>query len=89
VEALCVGDIVLTHDGGAEPVVWIGHRRIDCRRHPRPRLIWPVRVRAGAFADRVPHRDLLLSPDHAVFVSDLLDPDPASCERAQHCSGGV
>ncbi len=28
----------------------------------------PIRVERDAFADNVPHRDLLLSPDHAVFV---------------------
>jgi hypothetical protein len=36
--------------------------------------VWPVRVLAGAFGDDVPHRDLLLSPDHAVFVAGVLIP---------------
>jgi len=34
----------------------------------------PVRVRRDAFADGVPRRDLLLSPDHAVYVDDVLIP---------------
>jgi hypothetical protein len=33
-----------------------------------------VRVRAGAFAAGAPQRDLWLSPDHAVFVDDVLIP---------------
>ncbi len=74
VEALAVGDIVPTVLGGRQPVRWIGHRRIDCRRHPRPEDVWPVRVSAGAFGDRMPLRDLWLSPDHAVFVEDGLIP---------------
>jgi hypothetical protein len=31
-----------------------------------------VRIAAGAFGDNVPHCELLLSPDHAIFVSGAL-----------------
>jgi hypothetical protein len=55
-------------------VVWLGHRRVDCRHHPRPHDVWPVRVRPGAFRAGVPRRDLLLSPDHAVFIDGVLIP---------------
>jgi hypothetical protein len=74
VEALREGDAVETAAGDFRPVVFLGHRRVDCARHPRPREVWPVRVRADAFADGVPGRDLLLSPDHAVFIDDILIP---------------
>jgi hypothetical protein len=74
VEALAIGDPVQAQDAGIAPVKWIGHRRVNCRNHPKPRKVWPVRVRAGAFGDGVPHRDLWLSPDHAVFVDDVLIP---------------
>ena len=74
VEDLAVGDIVLTVDGHEEPIVWIGQRAVNCDRHPRPETVWPVRVRAGAFGENVPMRDLYLSPDHAVFVNDVLVP---------------
>jgi len=70
VERLRVGDRVLTAAGAFRGVDWIGRRRIDCRRHPRPWQVWPVRVRAGAFGEAVPCRDLWLSPDHAVWVQD-------------------
>lgn len=59
---------------GAVPVIWIGHRVIDCSRHPDPRNVWPVCVTKGAFGDNRPHRDLYLSPDHAIFVDDVLIP---------------
>jgi hypothetical protein len=72
VEALAVGDSVQTLRGGARPVRWIGQRRIDAGRHPG--RLSPVRVRAHAFGPGRPLRDLLLSPDHALFVDDVLIP---------------
>jgi hypothetical protein len=75
VEMLCVGDRVAARmAGGFAPIIWIGQRRVDCARHPRPHLVWPVRVVAGAFGTRQPKRDLVLSPDHAVFVDGVLIP---------------
>ena len=74
VERLAVGDRVVTDSGEVIPIEWIGHRRVDCRNHPKPRKVWPVCVRAGAFGDGTPHRELWLSPDHAVFVDDVLIP---------------
>jgi serralysin len=59
---------------GTAPIIWIGRRRVNCARHPDPRKVWPVRVSAGAFEDDVPHRDLWLSPDHAVHVDGVLIP---------------
>ena len=74
VEDLREGDLVMSRFGGAVPVRWIGHRRLDCRRHPRKQDVWPVRVTAGAFGPGRPRRDLRLSPDHAVFVEGVLIP---------------
>jgi T5SS/PEP-CTERM-associated repeat protein len=74
VEQLRIGDRVMTADGRVEPVIWIGQRAVDCRRHPRPETVWPVRIATGAFGRNVPRRDLYLSPDHAVFVDDVLVP---------------
>jgi hypothetical protein len=55
-------------------VTWVGRRTIDCRHHPNPRAVWPVRVQAGTFAEGCPARDLWLSPDHAIHVEDVLIP---------------
>jgi hypothetical protein len=74
VELLREGDVVVTAAGEPRPIRWIGHRRIDCRRHPKPHDVWPVRVHAGAFGDGLPRRELWLSPDHAVFVEGVLIP---------------
>jgi len=74
IETLSVGDLVLTLSGEPLPIAWIGCRRIVCSQHPRQDRIWPIRISAGAFDDNVPHRDLWLSPDHAVFVENVLIP---------------
>jgi hypothetical protein len=74
VEDLAVGDEMRLAGGGLGRIVWLGHRRVDCRRHPRPETVWPVQVSAGAFAPGVPARPLYLSPDHAVFCDGILVP---------------
>lgn len=74
VEDLRVGDGVVTAQGRTRPIVWIGHRDIEVARHAFPLEILPVRVRAGAFGRGLPHRDLWLSPQHAVFVDGVLIP---------------
>ena len=74
VETLRPGDLVRTPAGALRPVRWIGQRAIDAARHPTPREVQPVRIRAGALADRVPKRDLRVSPEHALLLEGGLVP---------------
>jgi hypothetical protein len=75
VESLRAGDLVRTVLGEtAAPIIWTGHRDVDCTRHPQPKKVWPVRISAGAFGPGRPDRELFLSPDHAVFVNEVLIP---------------
>ena len=74
VEDLVAGDVALTTSEGAMPVRWIGRRRIDLAAHPRPELAAPVRICRGAWGENQPHRDLVLSPDHCVFIDGKLIP---------------
>ena len=71
VEALAVGDIVLTAAGDERAIRWLGHREVECRRHPRAADVMPVRIAAQAFGEGRPVRDLVLSPGHSICV-DLL-----------------
>jgi Hint domain len=74
VETLRPGETVLVASGEIRDIVWIGRRRIDARHHPDPASVLPVRIAAGAFGPGLPRADLLLSPDHAVFVNGVLIP---------------
>ena len=73
VEGLVVGDLVATASGRLRPIRWIGHRDLGGTAQPLPFASWPVRILAGAFGigegcERLPRRDLSLSPGHPVLV---------------------
>jgi hypothetical protein len=75
VEELEVGDEVLTAREGFESIaaiIWVGQRTIDLARHAMPEKVRPIRILAGAFGPGLPERDLMLSPDHALFIDGHL-----------------
>jgi hypothetical protein len=75
VEDIVVGDTVITvrADGPeTRKVVWTGRRGIDISQHPKPELVRPIRILAGAFEPGLPERDLRLSPHHAVYIDGVL-----------------
>jgi hypothetical protein len=71
VETLRPGDLVLTLDGAAMPVRWIGHAPV-AGLFADPERVQPIRVKAGALDENVPARDLLVSPGHAVLMDGVL-----------------
>ena len=77
IETLRPGDFVRTASGALRPVVWVGRRMLAPSRHPDPRSVWPVRVRAHAFGDQMPARDLDLSPGHNIAALGALAPAAA------------
>ena len=74
IETLRIGDAVLTDGGVVMPIRWLGQRHVDCRRHPTPAAILPVRIEADAFGPGRPAHPVLLSPDHAIFAEGVLIP---------------
>jgi Hint domain len=70
VETLQPGDWIPTLDNGSQPIRWIGSRLLEAeelRRNPQ----WhPIRIKAGALGRGRPRRDLRVSPQHRVLLSD-------------------
>ena len=75
VEDIAVGDLVVTRNGGLQPVRWVGRQSFAHHQHGRhqhDRRNLPVRVRAGALGAGLPVRDLLVSPGHSMLVGGVL-----------------
>lgn len=68
VEDLQEGDFVQTKDGGAQPIEWIGRRRMTGARLFAMPHLRPIRLRAGALGIRQPDQALLVSPGHRILV---------------------
>jgi hypothetical protein len=71
IEHLRQGDFVAVIDGPALPIAWIGRQTVSTR-FGDPQRNLPIRVRAGALGENRPCRDLLISPDHALLIDDIL-----------------
>jgi hypothetical protein len=74
VEDLQIGDEVVTLSG-PKAVKWIGYSKFT-KDEDRPWLVsvMPIRIARSAMGDHAPHRDLYLSPEHCVFVNNVLIP---------------
>ena len=71
VEDLRPGDTLLTADGAALPVRFIGVQTVATH-FADPLRVLPIRVCAGALGVDTPRRDLLISPGHALLLDGLL-----------------
>ncbi len=70
VETLRRGDMVATLIGRGPmfvPIAWIGRRGPDTTNEGNPDSV-PVRIRRHAIGDEMPNRDILLAPDHAIYL---------------------
>lgn len=65
VEDIAAGDRVATRDGGLQPVIWAGHRRVRLRGGRRAA---PIRLKPGSLGRGLPRRKLLVSPQHRFLV---------------------
>jgi hypothetical protein len=65
------GTMLKTASGKVLPVRWLGWSEVATR-FADPLRSLPIRIRAGALEEGVPARDLLVSPDHAIFVEGVL-----------------
>ncbi|GLO74608.1 Hint domain-containing protein [Phaeobacter italicus] len=70
VEALNVGDRVVTRDNGLQTIRWIGSRHLDHKKLKDAGEFQPVLIAEGALGDGMPERDLLVSPNHRVLIAN-------------------
>ena len=71
IEMLRAGDLVLTHDGRAVPVIWRAWQSVV---NPRNLSVGrgPVRIDAGALGPDLPNGPLTVTADHALLFDDML-----------------
>jgi hypothetical protein len=72
VEALNVGDMILTADNGMQPIRWIGSRKLPAAALALNEKIRPVRIRQNALGANIPSQDLLVSPQHRILVKSRI-----------------
>ncbi|KZZ20573.1 hemolysin-type calcium-binding protein, partial [Sulfitobacter sp. HI0082] len=81
IEDLREGDLIQTKDNGAQPLEWIGSRRMSgARLHAMPHLR-PVRFRPGALGIARPDAPLLVSPDHRIVLQGPQARDLFNCDE--------
>lgn len=71
VECLDIGDTILNAQGQEVRVEWIGRQTLNpvfAALHNQ----MPIRIIRGALGDDLPHRDLYVSPDHALLIRGCL-----------------
>ena len=73
VQDLAVGDLVMTLDGHARPLEWIGTGAVLATRGRR-NAATPVVVCKGALADNVPSQDLRVTKGHSLYFEGVLIP---------------
>jgi len=74
IEALRIGEPVLTARNTVRPIRWIGRRRYAAAQIAQHQNLQPVLIRAGALGSNshgpVPARDLRVSPEHGLALPD-------------------
>ncbi|MEP2955424.1 MAG: Hint domain-containing protein [Sulfitobacter sp.] len=70
VEALEVGDRVITRDNGIQTIRWVGAREMTGAEFEMAAHLKPVLIRKGALGNALPERDMMVSPNHRVLVAN-------------------
>ncbi|MDK8874275.1 Hint domain-containing protein [Paracoccus sp. SSJ] len=72
VEQLEPGTKVMTLDHGCKALRWIGKRVLSAEELAAQPKLRPIRIRAEALGERLPERDLIVSPQHRVLLRSVV-----------------
>ncbi|MDM7931140.1 Hint domain-containing protein [Tabrizicola sp.] len=93
IETLRAGDTVLTEDGRAVQIAWIGASHYSQQHARDTQAVRPVTIRANAFGAGLPRRDPTVSPQHRIVVEgpecELLFDSPRVFVIARHLPDAV
>jgi hypothetical protein len=73
IDALSVGDKILSYSGEARCIVWIGHSRVSAKPGQRDAAT-PILIFKGAIADNVPAKNLRVTKAHGLYIDEVLIP---------------
>ena len=68
IEDLERGDMVKTLDHGTKPIRWIGHRKLSAEDLAKAPEMRPIRIEARSMGGGLPKSDLIVSPQHRLFI---------------------
>jgi hypothetical protein len=74
IEELNVGNHVVAFSGESKPIKWIGRQSFKKSTECWPKDFEPIRISRFALDERSPHRDLYVSPNHAIYIDGVLIP---------------
>jgi hypothetical protein len=74
IEELKIGDPIVTLSGESKSIKWIGRQRFKKSYERWPSDFEPIRINRFALDERSPHRDLYVSPNHAIYIDGVLIP---------------
>ncbi len=70
IEEIAEGDQVLTRDNGFQAVRWSGRRDLSSAELRANKDLRPVRIAKDTFGEGIPARDISVSPQHRLLLSD-------------------
>lgn len=70
VENLVAGDKVITRDNGLQTIRWVGTKWLSAGHLAANAHLQPILIRKGALGNDLPERDMIVSPNHRMLVSN-------------------
>ncbi len=95
VEELHIGARIITRDNGVQTLRWIGRRTLSAAALARNPDICPILIPRGSLGTNLPERDLLVSPNHRLLVSNeqtvlhVNAPEVLAAAKHMTCTQGV